>query len=101
MSSTVGVATINGALRDQGFFQSIDGSIWVFGCSLARALGVILASIFAGIENDLVQAVSLVPVFMKSFASVDYVASLTPKATFGAKLKVLRGPKVAYTSLMN
>ena len=108
MSSTVEVATINGALRDLGSFQSIDGSIWVFGCSLAGALGVplnaanpgvwsglalsmtrpcpspycfqsILASIFAGIENDLVQAVSPAPVFMKSFVSVDYVVSLTPQ----------------------
>ena len=119
MSSTVGVATINGALRDQGSFQSIDGSIWVFGCSLAGALGVplnaanpgvwsglalsmtrpcpspcfqfTLASIFAGIENDLVQAVSPAPVFMKSFVSVDYVVSLTPKATLGVRLKVLVG----------
>ena len=123
MSSTVGVATINGALWDQGSFQSIDGSIWVFGCSLAGALGVplnaanpgvwsglalsmtrpcpspycfqsILASISAGIENDLVQGGVSCPSVHEVFCLSGLCGFLTPKATFGSKLKVLGGPKV-------
>ena len=63
-------------------------------CPSPYCLQFTLASIFAGIENDLVQAVSPAPVFTKSFVPVDHVVSLTPKATLGVRLKVLGGPKV-------
>ena len=63
-------------------------------CPSPSCLQSAWASIFAGIENDAVQAVSPVPVSTKPFVPVDHVVSLTRKVTLGVRLEVLGGPKV-------